>query len=206
MRDITTTIEMTMLSWLVDADTPREALRCLKNRYQRTPEAEKMLAYRTYRDHLTRLKRSNTHQWIQSCETYISKALRLGCEEMSATLLNALKGTYPDFAAPLAAVTTREATDNISPDDRLSSIQILHQFRTWLEAGHGEEYSKSGGAYATWQQRDDAQPSRVPAKGPSDLNNNNNNRKKKKERPVPFCLLDGMKHFYTDCFYLNLYI
>ncbi|KZL73134.1 integrase catalytic core [Colletotrichum tofieldiae] len=97
-----------MLSWLVDADTPCKALRYLKNRYQQTPKAEKMLTYRTYRDHLTRLKRLSYKE--------------ISVTHQQATLLNILKGIYPDFTAPLAAVTTREATDNISLDNRLSNI------------------------------------------------------------------------------------
>ncbi|KAK2747410.1 hypothetical protein CKAH01_06587 [Colletotrichum kahawae] len=155
-----------MLSWLSDADTPREILTILEKRYQWTPEAEKILAYKNYRDHLIRIKRSNTTDWIQTCETYLTKAVRLGCEEMSVThqqvtLLTTLKTVYPDFAAPLARETTKEAVDNVAPENRLSGTTILHQFRAWLEAGYGEDHTTRGGAYATWQQKNEEQSSQT---------------------------------------------
>ncbi|KAK1493939.1 hypothetical protein CABS01_17081 [Colletotrichum abscissum] len=210
MRDITTTIEPSMLSWLGDADTPREILTILKRRYQRTPEAEKILAYRNYRDHLIRIKRSNTTDWIQTCETYLTKAVRLGCEEMSVThqqvtLLTTLKAVYPDFAAPLARETTKEAVDNITTENRLSGITILHQFRAWLEAGYGEDHNTRGGAYATWQQKNEEQSSQASSKAATSSNLTSSTGKENSEpgKTIPTCPIDGKRHWYVECWYLN---
>ncbi|KAK2737257.1 hypothetical protein CKAH01_18847, partial [Colletotrichum kahawae] len=210
MRDITTTIEPSMLSWLGDADTPREILTILKKRYQRTPEAEKILAYKNYRDHLIRTKRSNTTDWIQTCETYLTKAVRLGCEEMSVThqqvtLLTTLKTVYPDFAAPLARETTKEAVDNVAPENKLSGTTILHQFRAWLEAGYGEDHTTRGGAYATWQQKNEEQSSRTsPEAATTSISTSPPNKVRGTSRQtVPTCHIDGKKHWYVECWYLN---
>ncbi|KAK7434036.1 hypothetical protein Landi51_13692 [Colletotrichum acutatum] len=168
MRDITTTIEPSMLSWLGDADTPREILTILKRRYQRTPEAEKILAYRNYRDHLIRIA-------VQH------------------------HGLDPDVE------TTKEAVDNITTENRLSGITILHQFRAWLEAGYGEDHNTRGGAYATWQQKNEEQSSQTSSKAATSSNLTSSTGKANSEpgKTIPTCPIDGKRHWYVECWYLN---